>query len=368
MSSLLPSPEHDRAEDTRAELLTQLHGALVDRHLDLHSRQSRELAGFAARAEWKLIRRSLGNRVVAHGELLDRLATLACLARSGHPLRVLLVGPPGSGKSHVARALADAVGGPLVQLDATGITEAGWSGVSLAEALAATGGPTQLLGASVILDEADKLRIHRQAHGNAPDKYRGQQSQYLGLLDRSGRVNMGGGGSLASADVHVILSGAFADAWWARAGYPVEVTREMLVEYGLIAEFADRIDHIILLTAPSVGDLARILARALEGDSSSVLREAVEEFGYELVIEPGAYAFLAQALYGRGSTGTRAGRAIIEGAVHRLLANAIRENFPVGRILHVAADDLQIPRWQGEPPGGGERGGGFGRRPAPRRR
>lgn len=367
MDSSPHSPERDRAEDTREELLTRLHGALVGRHLDLQFRHNRDLAGFAARAEWQLIRRSLGHRVVAHSELMDRFATLACLARSGHPLRILLVGPPGAGKSYIAHALADAIDGPVISLDATGITEAGWAGVSLAEALAATGGPVQLLGATVILDEADKLRVHRQAHGNATDKYRGQQAMYLGLLDRTGRVSMGLGGSLASADLHVILTGAFADAWWARAGYAGEVTREMLVEYGLMPEFVDRIDHIVVLTAPAAHDLARILAHAVQG-SEPGLRETVAEFGYDVIIEPGVFAFVAQALHGRTASGTRAGRAIIEAAVHRLLAEAIRESLPFGRILHVTADDVQIPPWREGPRGGGGHGGGPGRRPAPRRR
>lgn len=369
MNSIPEPREHGRGDDQRGALNFRLYCALVRRYLDLEGREShwsRETAARAAQAEWRLIRRSLANRVVADDELLDRCATLACLGRSGHPLRVLFVGPPGSGKSHMAQALADALGGLVVPLDATAITEAGWSGTSLAEALAAIGGPPQLLGATIIVDELDKLRIHRQAHGNALDKYKNQQAQYLALLDRAGRISLGSGGSLASADVHVVATGAFADAWWAQAGYTGEVTREMLVGYGMLPEFVDRLDHIIVLAPPCTRDLARILAHAVAGDASNVLREAVAEFGYELMVDPGVFSFLAQSLHGRGSTGTRAGRAIIEGAVHRLLAKAIRENWPVGRIVHVTSDDLQIPPLREEPPERGGRGGGFGRRPAPR--
>lgn len=368
----IPEPhEHGRGDDARDELVFRLYRALVSRHFDLKRRdshKSREKAARSARLEWRLIRRRLGEWLIAPDELQDRLTTLAYAARSGHPLRILLVGPPGSGKSLVARALADAVGGPVVQTDATGITESGWSGVSLAEVLAAAGGPPRLLGASIIMEEADKLRIHRQAHGNTVEKYRGQQAAYLGLLDRTGRVQLGPAGSLASSDVHCILTGAFADAWWAREGYTGEVTREMLTRYGLLPEFVDRLDHIVVLTAPSSHDLAAILARAVEGNRPSPLREAVAEFGYVLRIDKGVYGFVAQALQGGSTSGTRAGRAAIEAAIQRALARAIREDLPVGGVLHIAGDDIRItPRREGPQDERG-RGGGSGWRPATRRR
>jgi hypothetical protein len=297
-----PEPhEHGRGDDAREEWVFRLYRALVGRHMDLQLREERDRSAQTARAarvEWRLIRRRLEDQVVGDGELLDRLATLA--------LRLLLVGAPGAGKSHIAGVLADVIGGPVVTLDSTSITEAGWSGTSLADALGSAGAPVQLLGATVILEEADKLRVHREAHGNAIDKYRGQQAQYLSLLDRAGRVSVGMG-SVASADMHVIITGAFADARWSHAGSPRELSREMLIGYGLLPELVDRIDHVILLTEPSVQALAVILARAVEGSPPSALREAVAAFGYVLRIEQSTYGFVAQALSGRSSTGTRAG-------------------------------------------------------------
>ena len=371
MNSIPEPHKHGRGDDQREDLRFRLYRALVSRYLDLKGRESHESlekAARGARAEWRLIRRRLGDWVIVPEELHDRLTTLAYAARSGHPLRVLLVGPPGSGKSLFAKALADAVGGPVVHTDATGITESGWSGVSVAEVLAAAGGPPRLLGASIILEEADKLRIHRQAHGNTVEKYRGQQAAFLSLLDRTGRIQLGPAGSLASADVHCILTGAFADAWWARDGYAREVSPEMLVGYGMLPEFVDRLDHILVLTAPSSHDLAAILARAVEGNRPNPLREAVGEFGYGLKIDRGVYAFVAQALHGRAASGTRAGRAAIEAAIQRALACAIRENLPVGGVLHITADDIRVtPRREGPQDERG-RGGGSGWRPAPRRR
>jgi hypothetical protein len=370
MISIPEHHEHGRGDDAREELVFRLYRALVSRYLDLERRgshESREKAAREARVEWRLIRRRLGEWVIAPDELHDRLTTLAYAARSGHPLRILLVGPPGSGKSLVAKALGDAVGGPVVHTDATGITESGWSGVSLAEVLAAAGGPPRLLGASIILEEADKLRIHRQAHGNTVEKYRGQQAAFLSLLDRTGRVQLGPAGSLASADVHCILTGAFADAWWARDGYAGEVSPEMLVQYGLLPEFVDRLDHILVLTAPSRHELAAILARAVEGNRPNPLREAVGEFGYGLEIDKGVYAFVAQALQGGSTSGTRAGRAAIEAAIQLVLARAIRENLPVGGVLHITADDVHLPPRPGDPPRRAGGSGGGGKRPVPRK-
>src|SRR3712207_244800 len=101
MSSPAPPPGYGPEEDARPDLLLRLYAGLVSRHIDLQLREQRELLARAARAEWQMLRRELGQRVVADGELLDRLATMAYMARGGHPLRVLLIGPPGAGKSHV---------------------------------------------------------------------------------------------------------------------------------------------------------------------------------------------------------------------------------------------------------------------------
>lgn len=359
-SSPPPPSEHGRAEDAREDLVFRLYVGLVTRYFDLQARERREKRAHKARVEWKLARARLEDRLIASEELLDQLATLAYLGRSAHPLRVLFVGPPGAGKSHVAAALAYALDGRTITLDATSLVESGWAGTSLHEALGAAGNYLSLPGAAFIIEEIDKLRCHPEATGNSVAKYRNQQSMYLTLLDRAGHV-MVGEGAMASGHVHVLLTGSFADASWAQRG--ASVSREDLVAYGMLPELVDRIDHIITLTAPAWQDLARILQKEIEDAPGILLRMAVDGLGYSLRVDAAVYAYVARALQSQVITGTRAGRAAIEDGIQRVLARAIRDQLPVGSILHIAPDDIRLPPAREDPPRGRGGGGRTGWRP-----
>lgn len=367
MNSIPEAHEPGRADEEREELIARLYALLATRHIELQVREDRTRAACDARAEWCRIRHRFDQRVVASPELLDRLATMAYMARVGHPLRLLLCGPPGAGKSHIAAVVAAAVSHHTITLDATAVTEAGWAGTSLQEALVAMGGLDKVAGAAVIVEELDKIRVHPEAHGNAVDKYRNQQSGFLGLLDRAGRVLLGSR-TLASSDVHVIMTAAFADAPWARTMGAGGVSREALVAYGLLPELLDRVDHVIALTAPSATDLARILQHEIEMPQPTALEQAVIELGYTLRIEASVYPYVAQALRRGVTAGTRVGRACIEDAVQRALASAIRRQLPSGTVLRITADDVRLPPAPEQPPGGGRgRSGGLGPHPVRRR-
>ena len=149
MRSSPPWPKPGRADEEREELLAHLYALLARRHIELQLREDRTRAARDARSEWCRIRHGLDQRVVA---------------------------PP---ESYVAAAVAAAVGNHTVTLDGTAITEAGWAGTSLQEALMAAGGLEKVTGAAIIVEELDKIGVHSVARGNAVDKYRNQQSGFL---------------------------------------------------------------------------------------------------------------------------------------------------------------------------------------------
>jgi SpoVK/Ycf46/Vps4 family AAA+-type ATPase len=335
--------------------------------MGLRRRSLEERSALEARLEWAGIRSSLGNRVVGPDALLDHLATAAFVARAGHPLRILLTGPPGAGKSHIAGVLASLVGKRTITIDASSTTEPGWHGVSLQDVLAASGPPWELPGAVILIEEVDKVRVHREASGNAINKYTGQQAQYLTLLDRAGRTSVAGT-SVSSGELHVILTGAFVGDGGNHPRSSGPISRENLVAYGMTPELVDRIDQVIALPPPSAHELAAILSRELCSGTPTALQGAVEMLGYSLTIQPSVYTYVAHAFCGGATAGTRAGRAVIEDAVQRALARALRDQLPIGATLHILPDDLRLPPQDaGGGPGRSRGHGRGGSPPSPRR-
>lgn len=163
-----------------------------------------------ARADYASIRAPLDTRVVGREDVLDQLPLVAFLHRRGTALhRLLLAGPSGAGKTHVARAIAEVSGAPFLVIDAQQITEAGWSGLHLDEFLAGfvvqVKNPALLARSLVLVDELDKVRIHPSAHGNALDKPRAVQTSLLGLFGVGAPVRFGTGANNQLDPAHLRL-------------------------------------------------------------------------------------------------------------------------------------------------------------------
>jgi ATP-dependent Clp protease ATP-binding subunit ClpX len=99
---------------------------------------------------------------------------------------VLLVGPTGAGKTHVAKTLAHILGVPFVAVNATSYTAAGYMGddveTMLAKALEAAEGNLELAQKALIfIDEIDKLAVKSHTHRDVGGE--GVQSALLKILE-----------------------------------------------------------------------------------------------------------------------------------------------------------------------------------------
>jgi hypothetical protein len=334
-------------ETDRTRALRHLGDALAAR---LQSQRDHEAGGLRikhARSEWSEIRRQLSDRVVGHEDLLDYLAMVVQLHRTGEATqRIMLSGPPGTGKSHIARAIAEVARCPFHVQDAQSLSESGWSSTSLEEILEAWSrrerlGLTEIARGVLVLDEIDKLRVHPEAHGNAIDKHRGSQTALLPLLGVGTPCTVGidGRSQLDTRHMLVILAGAYSDATWG----PRAPTAEELVHYGMLPELIDRVTDSLYVPAQPPHLLARLYAADSGGAVAGVVTMA-ERFGLSLHIEPHVWGYAATAVIGGdGPIGYRSGQHWIVSAARRVLVRAIREDTAPGTTIRVTPDDLEIP-------------------------
>jgi ATP-dependent Clp protease ATP-binding subunit ClpX len=265
---------------------------------------------------------------------------------------VLLIGPTGCGKTHIARVLADCLGVPFVVVDATEYTEAGYYGkdveVMVAELLFKTEQSIEETQRGIIfIDEIDKIarRSHgaRTGAGSRDIGGEGVQQSLLKLLE--GREifvplnvtqhwNKHDFVQVDTSDILFIAAGTFSDLH----GYGGEkslgfgqsgpratakkrrVSTKDLLDFGLLAELLGRLPVVVELEPLDEDQLLSVLT--VPPDSLIKEYQALLALdSVKLEIDDDALREIVRYAV-RRSIGARGLRAIVEEVCHDLMFEA----------------------------------------------
>jgi hypothetical protein len=296
-------------------------------------------------SDYRTIVGSLRRSIVGRDELCRRLALAGAAHLSGAThQRILLCGASGSGKTHAAQELALAVGAPYALISAADLSETGWKGLNISDALGgilrqhppAPGAPAPVL----VIDEFDKVRIRSSGGWNTAAEARwGLQSSLLGLLDGlpvSIEDGTSGFRQVTTSSWLIVATGAFGGR------FRTPPSTADLVRWGFMPELAERLSERIHLPPPSAADARRLLA--LECRSRDVLIQSARAAGLQIRIAPETLALAAHLWLRAPQVGFRSAAEWINSAIRDRLIDRLDSAAEGGEPdeVVITPDDLRV--------------------------
>jgi ATP-dependent protease Clp ATPase subunit len=298
----------------------------------------------ARRADFNRIRAGLAERVLGCDATVSALALLAVRSLwEDEPCRALIIGPTGSGKTTLARGLADQMGVPFAVVSVVDLAERNWQGPQIDDALAVLArrcGPavTGRRRALLVLDELDKVATRRARHGSSSHDYRmGKQESLLSLVQREHAIAYSQGRDSQTAfwqpeELFILGCGVFE-------GVPDgPVAPDDLAALGLIPELVGRFGMALRLKRPNLDVQHRLIERAV-----GPLRDEAAAYGITLEVAAPTIGRIARLAH-EGSMGfsARTARTLLEATTTRLIAAALTGGTADTLRITITPDDLEI--------------------------
>lgn len=339
-------------------LLKEAKEVLIDAKIDektdseLFKEQQKENACEVDRTEKELypqsIRDFIDNYVISQDSAKKTISTAVYnhYIRQANPdtelpkTNIMLIGPSGTGKTHIIKTIARLIDAPLYIADGPAYTQTGWRGLDVTEMLSslimsAEGDIDKAERGIIVIDESDKLAQRAGVNKDSEINGKGVQQSLLKMLEGSlVTVNMGHNKEIQvdTSNILFILIGVFPglqdiinermrgsvetgigfgrESSKSKKGTRHDVISEDLIKYGFLAEFIGRVPVVATLDDLSKKDLVKILKEPKD----SILKRYETLFklsGIDLTFKPSTIEYIANEAIRRG-VGARGLATIVE--------------------------------------------------------